>query len=331
MILFSGCLPVEQLQTYNLSLFLFCRYTFVPSIRNMQAIYNIEKLGVLMFTNNRTRKAVYHRDINILHQENNECKETKECSVKGIAVLSETRLVLTDAFNYCVRVVSLTENIQLGLLKLSSWPFGITKMREDRIAVTVPVSKEIQILNIDGEGNLSCQKVIHRGLVCCGVVYSRGILFVSYNHPHTKLEMMDTLGNVLKTFSSNTHGQELFKKPYYLAMNRSLDQLCVSDVQINTLTFMDAEIERKTSTFCDKKVIDDVRDIALDSDGVTYVCSFNSDKIYQLLDGGSTIHPLIGPTDGMRGPLSVAYCELTHRLFVGFDTGSVVKAFDINI
>lgn len=197
---------------------------------------------------------VFNRDICLLDKstisetENN----SKGCSVQGIQLLSEDRLAFTDSFNYSVKLVDINQNKLLSSLSMPSWPFGIAKIRNNRLVVTLPALKQIQILCIREDNNIIVEKELHRGKVCCGVAYHRGLLFVTNSHPHAKLEIIDLSGRVIKVFSNENKGESLFERPFNMALSIPNDTLCVSDVEKNSVTFLSFRGDFKTC-FQDKK------------------------------------------------------------------------------
>lgn len=291
-------------------------------------IQKLDKLGSLIFTKNRARKATFHGNINIAVEENVHKERSKGCSVKGIEILSESQLALTDSYNYCVTLVSIAENRPLHSTKLPSWPFGITKIKEDKIAITLPVLKQINVIDIAKDNTMTCGKVIERDKICGGLVYFRCTLFVTYSNSQTKLEILDLSGNVLKVFTNDIKGQTLFGKPYYISFCAQLDLLCVSDVETNSVTYLNQEGDVK-AVYCNKKLIAAVRDIAIDDDGVLFVCAYNADKVFQLIDDGNKAYQLLDSESGLKFPQALAYCPKTRRLYVGLEDGFNVKVFDI--
>lgn len=292
-------------------------------------IENINKLGNLMFTRHRTRRATFLHGIDIaLEQELGNGGKSKGCTIQGIEILSESRLMVTDSYCYSVKVISIVKKKPISSLKMHSWPFAITKINEDSVAVTLPALKQIQIVQIKEDDTMKVVKEIERGKVCCGVEYNRGKLFVTYSHPQVKLEIIDLSGRVIKAFSNEHKGDGLFERPFYIAVNLTHDTVCISDVQKNSLTFLSLDGDYRNSFF-ERKKIYAIRGIAMDSEGVAYACAFDSHKVYQFADDGSKLRILLDEDAGLKNPQALKYCTRSDRLFVGMDGGNIVKVFSV--
>jgi len=134
--------------------------------------------------------------------------------INDIAVVSPTRLLVTDHTNRTLRLVYSQNGSVVSQVSLPGLPFGVCLTGDGRAAVNLPNETRIQFVRLDGD-TLSLDKSITVKGFVLGIVSSNNHLVLSYLDPG-RMERITMEGRITHGLNNQTAGRELFKEPYFM-------------------------------------------------------------------------------------------------------------------
>ncbi|XP_045177997.2 uncharacterized protein LOC123538096 [Mercenaria mercenaria] len=278
-------------------------------------IFSFQKLP----SSNRKRIVSYYSDI-----------EVKLVEWSGLCCLSDTTLLVADFGGKCLFVFynmkrSSKSNTQV---KLSSGPWDITKVEDNKVAVTFPNERIVRLITFSETMTVTNTDVIKVGADCCGIACSNNNLIVSYDRP-AKVQILDMSGHVLKTFVKDSKGKPLFSNPLYLAVSPDNTTIYVSDWDRDTVTSL--TFDGKVKAIYKDDQLSEPCQLTVDESGTVYVCWAESNNVHQLSSDLTKVKILLNESHGINIPLSVAYCQNNNRLYVGMFNNKNIKVFNLSL
>ncbi|XP_053407735.1 uncharacterized protein LOC123547507 [Mercenaria mercenaria] len=155
------------------------------------------------------------------HQGSVSVKTTQDknmCYVTGMALLTPSKLVLTDYNNQSIKMIDTNSNSISHQLKPETAPGDLTLVTRDQLAVTLPGKNKIQFVSASSN-KLSLKHTfkVDDGF-CNGLSCYQEKLVVSFVKP-SKLQIIDLNGKVLKTIITNSKGEDIFTWPNFVTSN----------------------------------------------------------------------------------------------------------------
>ena len=251
--------------------------------------------------------------------------DVKSCMITGIETLSDNRLVVLDKENLKIKLVDKTGRNDILELKLEFRPWDITKIDDKRIAVTTYNDKKILLVSITD--TITVQKTIDKSQFsyCQGIVFCNETLFVSYYSPN-QIEILNLEGNVQQTIDkTNRDGNSRFGDPEYVTSNPYTNTLYLSDRTnkcIHCLS-LDGQI---MSSFKHEQ-LKEPKGISAGRNGRIFVCSYGSDRIFEITYDFSEGHILLDSAHGISKPHSIKYYDKECKLFVGSANKDTIQVF----
>jgi len=250
----------------------------------------------------------------------------KAIGIRDIAVLSPSRILVTDYTNKTLRLLDSVNGGVVSQVKLPGSPCGVCLLEDGRAVVALYDMKQLQFCRIVGD-SLSLDESIQVndsvwGVSACGSSH----LLVSYCSPGGVKKMtMD--GRVIDEVDNQKTGKQLFQKPCNIAMLNSGD-VFVSDVGTCTIIQMDRNL-RITKTFTSPMIKKPWGNVSVSTDQLL-VAGRDSDSIIVLNPTSGLVTPLLGKTDGIQQPFAMAWCPASKKLFVGRDgTETTLSVFTV--
>lgn len=260
--------------------------------------------------------------------------DEKHWNIKGMCMLNANLLVAADLRNECVKLFEMrkTGNKSASVdIKLPSWPWDVTKVTDEQVAVTLPDVGLVCFLSAFSMSNesLPCRKfkssTIHVGHECRGISSSEGKLIITFTSDPGMIKIFNLEGVVLQRFSTGPDGEELFSSPYYLTLGHDKRIIYVSDYQKNNVISlgMDGVV---------KDIIknDDLRSpggLVVDRAGSVFVCGSRFYNVHQLDSDLSYIQLLLDHSNAQERPQCIAYCPETNIIFIGMEYKSYINMF----
>jgi len=235
--------------------------------------------------------------------------------IHDVAVLSPSRLLVSDYTNETLRLVDSVNGGVLSLVSLPGWPYGVCLLGGGGAAVVLKNVKKIQCVRINGD-KLSLDRSIDVKKDPVGIsAFDSSNLVVSYENPG-RVEMITMDGRVIDAVDNQKVGKQLFEYPYFIVTSNN-DDIFVSDWGTNTITQMDRSLQI-TRTFTSSMLKKPNGIVSVSTDQLL-VADRDSHSIVVLNPTNGTVTPLLGQEDGIQQPWAVAWCPASKKLYVGRD------------
>jgi DNA-binding beta-propeller fold protein YncE len=207
-----------------------------------------------------------------------------------------------------------------------------------RLAISMPVAGNIVFMTLKTRKILSKiipnsisftkDKTVSVGIGCTGLAFTSGHLVVCYadgydsKKSQSRVQIVDLAGNILKKIPNDTLNEQLFQQATDVAVSPDQTKIYVSDSSDNALVLVSQD---GTVTKVISDTLFEPMGISVDEDGLVYVCA--GGKLHQVAPDLSTVREITitGDNADRIVPLSLVYCIVTKRLFVGFEKN--IKVF----
>ena len=288
----------------------FRRYRFRPDVDIISLKTNPSTFGKLDVQNDAIKSAAKHTSLHI-----KDVNDDKNCRITGLTLISSNHLVAADNLNLSVKLIDANENKVISTMKLESAPWDVTLVSDNKVAVTIPEKKMVELLSIDE--NLTFDRTCEKHITCSGICYgitkyNETILVTVTQGGIAKLEQYDFEGTLLKTVNVNA------SMPQYVVCSPGKSRIYISD---NSKHIVELKSEEFTQidrlTFCGHKVTG----MTTDSTGILYYCESCYNEIYLVVKQKRKQQNLI--SDKTPYPKCLAFCNETSRLFVGLDGNEI--------
>jgi len=233
--------------------------------------------------------------------------------VRGIAVLSPSRLLVSDWTNHTLRLVDSVNGGVLSQVSLPCCPWRVCLLGGGGAAVLLNYKKKIQCVRINGD-TLSLDRSIDVKGDPVGIsAFDSSNIVVSYQNPG-RVEMMTMGGRVIDAVDNQKAGKQLFQNPYFIVTSNN-DDIFVSDWGTDTITQMDVSLQI-TRIFTSPMLTLPCGIVSVSTDQLL-VANRDSHSIVVLNPTNGTLTPLLGQADGIQYPVAVAWCPASKKLYVG--------------
>ncbi|XP_060569010.1 uncharacterized protein LOC132727497 [Ruditapes philippinarum] len=139
-----------------------------------------------------------------------------DCWITGITVSPQNQLFAADFQNNSIKIIDIKTGA-IKQLQLETYPWDITKVTRDTLAVTLPGIDTIQFISFSSN-SLSLKNKLTVDGYCYGISHHQGKLAVTFSTP-VKLQIMDLKGNIEITVEKDSNGDSIFSRPLYVTTN----------------------------------------------------------------------------------------------------------------
>ncbi|XP_046584600.1 tripartite motif-containing protein 45-like [Haliotis rubra] len=243
--------------------------------------------------------------------------------VTMLVVNGTDTVVVTDYNNKSVKSFY-TRNSQPGHSKLSleGRPWGITRLKHNQVAVTVPDTS--QIVTVEVNPDLVMLSTITTSKQYLGITsLTSSTLAASAKSPPC-VDILDMSGHVQKTVCRGHRGGDILKYPCFLCTTRT-GNILVSDGGTKCVVCLTPEGDvvfnyRPTGDTALKYP----RGITSTSTGDILVTDFSLDRVIHLTESGQFVRNILTPQDGVKNPWGLCVGG-RGRIYLCID--KVVKVF----
>jgi len=236
--------------------------------------------------------------------------------IQDIAVVSSSRVLVTDHTNSTVRLLDSQGGKVVSKLLLSSRPFRVCLLRDGRAAVTLPHQKQIQFIRVDGD-TLSLDGSIDVKGEVIGIAVHDNHLILSDVNPG-RLEKITMTGEVTHQLNNHTAGRELFKYPNFITTSHD-GNIFIADSGTNTISQLDQNLQ-VVQTFTSPMLKFPVGIVTV-SNTQLLVAGNDSHNTLMLDTTTGSMTSLLGQTEGIQLPYALGWCPVSRKLYVGFSGG----------
>jgi hypothetical protein len=302
------------------------RYSFTPDNEVTKLTSKPYTFGNFSFNEKKSKTIHFIRHLNAMSTH-----DSKECEVTGLCVISES-LVAIDKGNKTVKIIDINYDKITAKLLLSSVPYDITVIPDDKLAVTLPKEKKIQFLSLalPKADAVTPDKTLTVTGACHGIDFIRNErkLIVTYLNPGI-VEIFDLDGIVDRKVDLNVSNLNKVS----VIPNTTLAYISKEARQLSILEFKD-----KLKVVCGVSYgyrYLNVQGIATDKTGNAYLCDEQSVYVTSNVNlSKNTVHSNdvkleeLERYDTPRYARCIAFCDRTFRLYIG-TTGGKIKVYTV--
>ena len=290
--------------------------TYIAFKRNKDTLplLNTENaFGTLCTSQDMT--ATYERPICVKSSD-----ETQGSWITGITVLPNGNIAVADDNNYSVKIIDTHLDKVIHRHQLSSWPWDLTVIPGDRLAVTLPFIHSVQYLNTSKELNFANTLTLKDKPY--GIAYHSGQLVVACVGDARVVQILSLEGVVQRTFS---HG---FKFSYYVTIDDH-SNILVADGYNSRVVKLDWEGNVRGSYTDDD--LKQPRGVTWCGGGTFLVCSKDTDDVHLVSEDCVKIKQLFGKKDGLRSPYALCMNSKQGMIYLSFRRDKNATNNNINV
>ena len=239
----------------------------------------------------------------------------------GMTFLPDGRLAVVNNRSHYLVVVDVKAKMIVSRLLLPSEPWDITKIPQNRLAITLFSAKTIQIVQVSG-ADLTLLNTVKTDRLCLGIAYGRERLIVVCP---PVVQIMNLSGDVYKTFNKDAHGNRLFREPLYVTVGLCETLIYVSDTAFNEVVCLN--FDGDGAGFYHEDDLYDPYNLTVACDKGVYVCGRGSSNIHLMTFDCKKVKVILKRNDGISSPSSIAYCPNEKLLCLTSHLGNVVKVY----
>ncbi|XP_046359598.2 tripartite motif-containing protein 10-like [Haliotis rufescens] len=191
---------------------------------------------------------------------------------------------------------SRNNTMQHCTLSTDNYPWAVTKMGENMVAVSVPNSREIITINITPDlhiiSNIQTPKVYH------GLTYLNNSTFAA-GCSKCGVDILDMSGHLLKTLT-NTAGAYL-----ECIITTETGGLLISDFNLKAVTGLTANGDVDFTSTLGQETFQDNRGMARTSTGHILVADRRANKVVLLTENGKYVRDMLTAKQGMDEPFGL--------------------------
>ncbi|XP_045195070.2 uncharacterized protein LOC123550707 [Mercenaria mercenaria] len=237
--------------------------------------------------------------------------DKKDCYITSIIVISSDTIACADWANNSVKLVETKTGKVTSEIHLSSQPWDLTSISDDQLAVTVTSENKIQYLhNRSGLSKSNSIDVVGR---CRGIAYNKENLVVSYDDP-SKVEILNMYGKVLRCLKTDTSGNALFERPYYVVASADGESVYVSDNEKHSVTRLTFDGEM-LGTYKDTE-LRCPRGLVVCRDGSLLVCSSHGHSVHLISSECNKLKVMLRRKEGGEFCQAICYFDAADKLYL---------------
>ncbi|KAL4230666.1 hypothetical protein ACF0H5_011042 [Mactra antiquata] len=240
-----------------------------------------------------------------------QCDET-DCCIEDSVFLDEHRMVVTDSYNKCVKLVDIQTGSVLAKCQLDSEPFASTSISKDCVAITQPTKNKIQFISVNGHEMSKMNHILVNG-ICGGLYYKDGKLAVSYRSP-AKVEILDMNGGTLFTICGPGKNQDMFGLPGCVLLDNDRDEVIVSDYQRNKVVKVD--FDGQILAWYEHADLKNPSGLTITKDGTIFACSETTHGLHAISRDFDRKKEILTNDKILQFPGIISYSSADNKLYI---------------
>ncbi|KAL3880496.1 hypothetical protein ACJMK2_032730 [Sinanodonta woodiana] len=153
--------------------------------------------------------------------------DTRNCCLSAAAFLADKRILVTDQNNQKIKLFTNNGNL-ICEHSFTTWPRDFAEIGENRIAVTLPKERKIEIFYAGKK--LKRHDTFKMPEECWGIAYAKNKIIVSCIRPDRGcLKFLNIAGRTLDVAEEDSYGNRLFAKTNYVVTDTSGEVIYVTD------------------------------------------------------------------------------------------------------
>lgn len=246
--------------------------------------------------------------------------------IYGCAVMPNEYMVLCDFNNKRLKLLD-NSGVLIKRLTLPCSPWDISVVDSKNVVVTLPDRKQLQYVQVFPQ--MKAGRTIKLDNKCWGIFVSGDEIYISCHKSRGdgEIRVLDRNGNLKKHLGVRQDGSFIFKRPSYIAVNKTSGKVFVSDWDTRTITCMTVD-GRIIYQYRDEDM-EHPRGLYCDSEDNILVCGFLTRNLQMITAGGKKYSTLLTSDDGLQYPQSITYRQNDDTLAIGCSARDSVLLFKL--
>ncbi|WAR26032.1 TRI45-like protein [Mya arenaria] len=238
------------------------------------------------------------------------------CCLNSLQVLPNDRLLATDQENACIKLFNTKTNLFMSHLKLAGKPSDSCIVPSHRVAVTLPMERQIHIVDTQEELILVDRFTVNGS--CRGIAYYDERFIVSYTEL-PRVEILDVNGETLEIVSNASLHSQIFQYPNHLRVETGYNQsfIYVSDQKANMIIKLNMSLQ-VINTFSGESLRAQ-GNICGAGENILLVCATKNNGIVALETKSGNMKTIFGQNDEIAKPIATCVCCEHNRIFISND------------
>lgn len=250
--------------------------------------------------------------------------DEKPCTITGVCCLSDGFIVVVDCGNSLIKMIDTFNNKTVSSVAVESDPHDVTMVTDNIVAVTLFFKRKIQFFTVSQSRELSLLNFLETSTPCYGIIYSQDKITVTHKD---KLEVINMKGENLKSFTTDSEGNQLFSHAKYLTQSPDHGTIYVSDYNNNTVKSLTTD--GKVKAVYKNAELQMPFGLTVDKSGHVYVCGYNSNNIHRISGDLSKGQVILDASNGIVNPQCVDYNSQKNTLYVGMWCNDTIRIYQL--
>ncbi|XP_060554676.1 uncharacterized protein LOC132715656 [Ruditapes philippinarum] len=238
--------------------------------------------------------------------------------ISNLLLLSSDALLCVDRGNNSIKVVNIKQKCISSQILLESWPWDITFVATNQIAVTLPEIEKICFLSVTDKKLTQIREIKVNGQ-CTGIAHYQNTLVVSFVVP-PKLQFLTLDEEVVRNITAATLGW-----PGCVEVNVCGSSFFVSDLHKSSLLKFSFD-GKLLATYQDES-LQEPRSLTVCEDGSALVCSSENNTLHLVSQDCRKIKILPIEKDRLNYLQSVCFNEATSTLYLSNYFGNSILVY----
>ncbi|XP_060564583.1 uncharacterized protein LOC132723817 [Ruditapes philippinarum] len=312
------------------------RYSFTPDKEMTTHTSHRYPFGKVSLNEKKSKTINFIRDLNAMSTD-----DSKICEVTGLCIISESLLAIVDKGNKKVKIIDINNDKITSIFLLSSAPYDITVISDDKLAVTLPAEKKIQflVLALPEADAVTPENSLTVSGACHGINFIRNErkLIVTYQNSGT-IEILDLDGTVAQNVDLNYRNvNKISVIPNttlaYISKEANQSSACLAILEFKNKLENVCEISR--NALMNAYLYLNVQGITTDKTGTAYICddhavyvTCNVEICNNTLNSTDVKIEMLEGYDTPRNARCIGFCDRMFRLYIG-TKGVKIKVYTI--
>lgn len=241
--------------------------------------------------------------------------------IEGMALTESGQLILSDSFNKSLQVSHIKEPKAVQTIPLKGRPRDVCVINEGNICISYKESHEVHLTSLK-DSHTDIIHVLKIGMVCMGVFYKHGKLFVTCGQgskAEVRLYLIDESLTNVRFCCKYPRGKKLFSSPCCVNTSNDGHEIYVGDYQEGIKA-----LQRDGTLIWgnnDGRILKGVWGMAVDEKGNIYVTGHRTNNVVKISADGTTCSIVV---DSLERPTAICYDEMTRTLLIVYDTNQLL-------
>ncbi|XP_060601219.1 uncharacterized protein LOC132754581 [Ruditapes philippinarum] len=236
--------------------------------------------------------------------------------ITGICQLSDDSIVIIDYHHEKVKQLDSNYEIK-NTLAVNGNPIGICDVNSNEVAVNIFNTGQIQFISVNDSICLTSTIQVDKS---CNGIYYNGNSDELFTCCGKNINVYNKRGRLLKVLNTGPYGRPLFAATRQVIVKNLTDEIIVTD---NNAGLISVDTEGKMNWFLQDKELSTAWGVCVGPRDMIFVSDSCSNKIIQIDKSGNKKGVLIGASEGLRNPFSVAFDSHRSRLIVGMNSNDI--------